>query len=168
MDALHVSPPEVNRDEHREAGGECVYGDSIALVQQPADFVEQRSYILTSADNADRSRENVIEYQRRDGEFRGDRAHAVMHDDVYAAPHEHAAALQVDASHSKAKEHHAQDKLHGADLLYSSLFRRAARIERGRRKVTENDGRTAPETDEGQSYRRCDYNLWRRRRKPPV
>src|SRR5258708_19382901 len=117
-----------------------------------ADFVEQSADILPRAHHADGSRQNVIEYQRRNGDLGQNGPHAVANHDVNAAAYEHRAALHVNAAYGEAEQHHADDKPWGGGT-YGPL-RGTAGIEGRRSQIAEYDGRSAPETDEGKCYRR--------------
>ena len=58
------------RDHHGQTGRESVGVDVHALMQQIADFVQQRAQILARADHADGPGENVVEHQRGNRKFR--------------------------------------------------------------------------------------------------
>ena len=155
--ALDVLPPEVNRDDHGESRGEQVHVHAMGLMQQLENFVDQRAHVLPRADHADGSGEDVIEHQRGHRQLGEHRPHAVPHNDVDSAAHVHAAAFHIHAAHREAEQHHAQHE--PGSGFADGLFRRAARIERGRRQVGQDDGRPSPEADERQGDRCRDHNL---------
>ena len=147
--ALDVLPPEVHRDENGEEGGKIVHVERERLAQHLRDLIQQMAQILARADHADGSGENVVEHQRRNRKPRHEGPHAVLHHDVHAAAHEHAAAFHVDRAHGEAEQHHAQHEpgRRGADGRLGD----AAGVKRGRGQIGKNDGCAAPKADEGKS-----------------
>ena len=155
--ALGVLPPEVNRDDNREEGRKIVHVEGERLPEHLRDLVQQVPQILARADHADGSGEDVIEDQRRNRKPRHERPHAVLHHDVHAAAHEHAAAFHVNRAHCKAEQHDPQNEpgSRWADRCLGD----AAGIKCRRRQIGKNDGRAPPEADERKSYRGGHHDL---------
>src|SRR5581483_3915830 len=114
MHALDVQPPEINRDENGETGGEPVRSDLELQMKKAADLVGKARQILTGADHADWPGENVVEQERRDRDPSEELAHGVAHDDVNATTHEHGGALQIHRTDREAEQHDAKNEPGGA------------------------------------------------------
>ncbi len=119
--------------------------------------VHEADDVLTGRDRADRSGQHVVEQQRGHRELGQRTAHRLLDDAVHAAAHEHDGALEVDRPHAVRKEHHPEDEPRRG--FADRFFRDAAGVERGRAEVAEDDGRRAPERDEGQEDRGRDDDL---------
>ena len=141
--------------------------DAIALVQQLADFVEQRAQILAGADHADGSGEDVVEDQRGDRELR--RTGPMLScTTTYTPPRTNMLQLSMYTLRTAKLNSMTPSTNQGADFA-DGLFRRAAGIKGGRGEIAQNDRGAAPETDEGKRYgRRDDYFRSRQRAQRPV
>src|SRR5204863_9913805 len=120
VDALGVFPPEVARYQQTEESGKIVHIEVDGLAYKLCELFEQSSEILAGRDHADRAGKDVIENERGNGELGHEVPHAVPNHDVYAAAHEHAAALEVHGSNGEAEQHHRQDEpgRGGSDSLF--------------------------------------------------
>src|SRR5215472_18949601 len=79
-------------------------------MQQSGNLIKQTSKVLTCADSADRTGENVVEYQRGYRQSGHEMPHRITDDDIDAAANEHAAALQVHGTYSETEQHHSEDE----------------------------------------------------------
>src|SRR5207248_6469982 len=120
-------------------------------------LVNQGAYVLASANTADGTGEDVIEYQGGYRQLGHYRTHAVAHHHVHSASHIHAAALEINAAHGEAEQHDADYEPRGG--FADGLLGRAAGIKCGRRQVAEDNRSSAPKADEGKRYRRGDHYL---------
>ena len=132
-----------------------------ALGPQLEQVVQEADDVLPGRDAADRAGENVIEQERRHRQPSQPASHGLLDDAIDAAAHEHGAALDVDAAHAVAEEHHAQDEpgRRLADLRLddpADVIRRAGQ-------VAKHQGRRSPERDEREHHARDDQNLSGRR-----
>src|SRR5581483_1837463 len=137
-DALDVRPPEVNRHRDAEEYGEGIWVRAPGLMESFADLVKQPPQILAGADDADRAGEDVIHDQRGYGQLGDGRSHAVAHNHVYAAAHEHAGAFQVHRADSVAEQHHGQ--YHPGRGLADGLLGDASDVVHRGGHVVEHDG----------------------------
>src|SRR5581483_12344883 len=153
-DALDVRPPEVNRHRDAEEYGEGIWVRAPGLMESFADLVKQPPQILAGADDADRAGEDVIHDQRGYGQLGDGRSHAVAHNHVYAAAHEHAGAFQVHRADSVAEQHHGQ--YHPGRGLADGLLGDASDVVHRGGHVVEHDGGRLPDRDERERYRGSD------------
>ena len=79
----------------------------MAVRPEIEEVVEQADDVLPGRDAADRAGQDVVEQERRDRELGQAAPHRLLDDPVDAAADEHGAALDVDAPHGVAEEHHA-------------------------------------------------------------
>ena len=126
--------------------GELIGRNLECELQQFADFVDQPSEILAGADAADRSGEDVIEQQSRNGKARDERSHRVTYDDVHTAAYKHAAAFHVDRAHGETEQHDAKDEPWSASA--DRLLGDAAGVINARSQITEYNGGRTPERNE--------------------
>ena len=160
VQAPRVAPPEVDRDEHRDARGPKVGGllRGVARVAKVGHGLgEEPDDVLPRRDSRDRPGQDVIEHQRRHGEFCQAAAQGFLDDAVDAAAGEHRARFDVDRPHRVGKEHHRQDEP-GSGLPHR-LLGDAAYVEGRGAQVAEDDGPRPPERDEGQHHRGGDDDL---------
>jgi len=97
-----------------------------------------------------------IENEGGDGEASHEMAHGIAHHDVHAAADEHAARFQVHRPDGEAEEHYAENEPWRA--FADGMFRDASGVECGGSQIAEDDGGSAPETDERESDCRGDYD----------
>ena len=114
-------------------------------------LVQHANEILARRDAADRSGENVIEHQRRNGKLRQRSAQRFFHHAVHAAAHEHAAALDVHGANRVREQHDAENE--PGSGLADELLGLTARVIGRRSEVVEDDRRGAPERNERQHGR---------------
>src|SRR5580765_593597 len=110
VDTLDIRPPEIQRRNHTERRRELEWRNRTAGVHHLRYFVDHTSQILAGADDADRSRENVIENQSRYRKTRQEWSHGVAYDDINAAADIHAAAFQIDGTNCEAEQHDSEDE----------------------------------------------------------
>ena len=143
---LRVAPPEVHDDDDCEPRREEVarHGQRHVVVRQHV--ADEAGDVEPGRHGANRTRQDVIEQQRRHGQLRQRTAHGFLDDAVHAAADEHHGALDVDRPDDPREEHHAEDEPRGG--LADGLFGDAAGVERGRPHVAEDNGGGSPEGDE--------------------
>ena len=159
MDTLNVVPPEVHRHQNAEARRKQVRSNSETRVSQGGNLVEEVAQVLTGADHADRTSENVVENQGRNRQTRHEVVHRVAHHDVNPASNKHAARFQVHGTHSETEQHHSQDEPRRSSS--HRVFRNAAGVERGGGQIAKNHGRRSPERYDRKRYGRCNDHLCR-------
>ncbi len=168
VDTLDIFPPVVNGDGEGEEDGSPVnveLGSAVENVvngaRDPAmsvsgdhDLVDEANDVLAGGHTGDRAGQDVIKHQCGDTEFCEGASKRLFDDFIDAAADEHGAALDVDGAHREREEHDSDDEPGGG--LADGLLSDAAGVESGGGEVVENDGRGAPEGDEGEHHRRGD------------
>ena len=162
MDSLGVDPPEIDRHRDRDRRREPVLVcDQHALRAQLEQVIQQADDVLPGRDGAARAGQDVVKQERRDRQPGQPTPHRLLDDAVHPPAHEHGGALDVDAAHRIAKEHHGQDKPRRrlADLRLDD----ASDVIGCARKIAQHDCRRAPEGDEREHHARHHQHLAGRR-----
>ena len=158
MDALDVDPPEVDRHQDRDRRREPVLvNHQRAVGAQLEQVVQEADEVLAGRDAADRTGQDVVEQECRHRQPRQPAAHRLLDDAIHAAAHEHGAALDVDAAHAVAEEHHPQDEP-GSGLADLRLDDPADVVGRAGQ-VAKHQGRRPPERDEREHHAGDDQHL---------
>ena len=152
MHALYIFPPEKKRDQYGEKRGRRILRKHDARVKVGEELVEEPGQVLPRGYAADRAGQNVVEHQRRNGEFRERSSQRFLDHAVDAPAHEHAAAFHVHRAHAVGEQHHAKNEP-GRGLPDETLGF-APGVVGGGRQVVQNNGRRAPEGNERQHGRR--------------
>ncbi len=118
--------------------------DTDELIEQPDD-------ILPGGDAGDGPGEDVVKHEGRDAELGKGAAERLLDDAIDTAAGEHGAALDVDRTDGEREEHDAENEPGGG--ASDGSLGDAAGIEGRGCQIVENDGRSAPEGDEGEHDR---------------
>ena len=135
-DAFDVLPPEVDGDEASKEGGRQVHGQAHRNVRILQELVQKPHQIEARGDAADRSGEDVVKHEGRNGELGQCRAHCFLDHTVHAAAHKHAAALDVKRAYGVSEAHDGQNE--PRSRFAHEVFRNGAGIKRRRAHVVEN------------------------------
>src|SRR5450631_1373737 len=159
VNALGVLPPEVDDDDDGQSGGKVVIGKiQVPMQVLPAKVLDKPRQVLPRRNRADGTRQDVVEQQGRDRELGQGPAHGLFDDAVDAAPHEHAAGLDVESPNGVAEQHDREYEPGSA--LADDLLGVAAGVVGRRGQIRQNNRGRAPERDEGQHHRRGNEDLY--------
>ena len=148
-------------------------GHQRAVGPQLEQVVQEPDEVLAGRDAADRTGQDVVEQERRHRQPGQPAAHRLLDDAIHTAAHEHGAALDVDAPHAVAEEHHPQDEPGGrlADLRLddpADVIGRAGQVAKDeRRRAPERDEREHHAGDDQHLSGRWPLSLWSRRADGP-
>ena len=119
-------------------------------------LVEEAAEILASRNAADRTGQDVVKHQGRNGEFGEAAAERLFYGAIDTAADEHTAAFDVHRADGVRKDHDV-DNEPGSGLA-DVAFGFATRVIGGRSEVIENDCSCFPEGNEGEKRSSRDYD----------
>src|SRR5262245_4142314 len=146
MNTLDIAPPKIQRGDDCESSCELLRRQESAGVQHFGYFVDHAAQVLAGTHGTDRTRQDVVEDESRDGQTSKERAHGIPYNDVNTAAHVHAAAFHVDRTHREAKQHDTQDK--PWRTFADSAFSNTTGVKSRRCHVAENDRGSTPKGNE--------------------
>src|SRR5262249_37071613 len=150
VNTLDVGPPEIQSRYNTECCGERKWRNGRSRVQHLRNFVDDSSKILSGADDAYRTRQDVIENKSGNRKTSQKWPHRVAYDDVHTAAYIHAAAFQVHRPHGKTEQHDGENEPWRA--FTDRVFGDAARIKSRRCQIAQHDCCAAPERNERKHY----------------
>ena len=109
-DAFDVLPPEIERHGDGKKRGSQISRQSNVQMGVAEEVVQKSGKVLAGGHAADRSRQNVVEHQRGNGDFRKPAAHGLLNHAIDAAADKHAATFHIQGAHRVSQEHHGENE----------------------------------------------------------
>src|SRR5882757_5624758 len=107
---------------------------------------------MTGRNPRDRSRQHIVEHQRRDAKLRKGTAQGLLYDAVHTPSRKHRTTLDIHRSNSVGEDNDAENQPWSG--FTHRLFRESSSVEGRRTKIVEHDSGCAPEGNKGEHYRR--------------
>ena len=146
VNALNVFPPEIDGDDNGEYCRTAIHRKADASMKMFQQLIQHSDQVQACRHTADRTGQNVIEHQRRDGELGQRGTHRLLDHAIHAATDEHAATLDVKRRYRTGKQHNPKDE--PGRRLADEVLGDCARVEGRRTHIVEHNCGYAPKRNE--------------------